>query len=245
MVSYSTWMRKATGTADPSRAVRGQRQGSLPSLFGPLRPLPRGPHQLAPAEVAASQRARLLAAVTNLVAEDGYEDTTIAAIARRAGVSPNVFYLHFDSKLACYLSAYDVFAAAVAGALNGAAHERPGLSYISAGLQAYLALLDVHREATRAFLVEVATAGPQARTHIRKAMRDFASLLQRHHEEMRSQDQSLGSLPGSIFLGLVYGIRALVCESVEDKPNRPLACLHHDLVTWVEAIARGAPRPVP
>lgn len=51
---------------------------------------------------AAERRARILAAATGLIAERGYADAPIDAIAKAAGVSPPVLYDHFASKLALY-----------------------------------------------------------------------------------------------------------------------------------------------
>jgi AcrR family transcriptional regulator len=74
--------------------------------------LPRGRHALAPEQVLADQRARLLAAVPGAVAEHGYEAMSVADIVKRAAVSRNAFYKNFSDK-------QEVFAIA-----HEAAHER-------------------------------------------------------------------------------------------------------------------------
>ncbi|MHB8329134.1 MAG: TetR/AcrR family transcriptional regulator [Acidimicrobiales bacterium] len=126
------------------------------TLFGPLAPLPRGPHGLSPEAVAASQRARLLAAVTSLVAEEGYAGTTITALARRAGVSPNVFYEHFAGKEECFLAAYDVFVERIVTAINGVIDgAQPWEAFVAGAVGAYLALLQDDPVACRAFVLEV------------------------------------------------------------------------------------------
>jgi hypothetical protein len=68
------------------------------SIFGAVVALPHGRHRLSREEVAASQRQRLLAAVTALVAERGYANLTITEVARRARVAPNRFYEHFSGR---------------------------------------------------------------------------------------------------------------------------------------------------
>jgi AcrR family transcriptional regulator len=70
--------------------------------------LPRGRHKLDPQLVAASQRQRLLEAITELVAEKGYPDVTIRDIVTRAGTAKRTFYDHFADKLQCFLAALDV-----------------------------------------------------------------------------------------------------------------------------------------
>jgi AcrR family transcriptional regulator len=56
---------------------------------------------------AREPRERLLAAVTELVAEDGYPTMTISRIAGRAGVSLSTFYDCFDGKEAAFIGAIE------------------------------------------------------------------------------------------------------------------------------------------
>ncbi|MFL5901012.1 MAG: TetR/AcrR family transcriptional regulator [Solirubrobacterales bacterium] len=69
--------------------------------------LPRGRHGLPPEFVAQNQRERLLAALAEILYERGYEETTVAMIGKRAGVSKSDFYKRYESKDACFLAAYD------------------------------------------------------------------------------------------------------------------------------------------
>src|SRR5204862_880215 len=105
---------RASGRADAAKRP-------LKSAFSPLsrvrgtcrtlgtmssRPLPRGPHSLSREEVELSQRARLLQAATEAVAELGYVKTTVADILARAGVSRATFYQLFSDKEHCFNAAY-------------------------------------------------------------------------------------------------------------------------------------------
>jgi AcrR family transcriptional regulator len=49
-------------------------------------------------EIAALKRARILSAAADLFYENGYENTTLDAVAERLGVSKPFIYAHFDSK---------------------------------------------------------------------------------------------------------------------------------------------------
>ncbi len=69
--------------------------------------LPRGRHGLSPEFVAQNQRERLFAALAESLYERGYEETTVAMIGKRAGVSKSDFYKRFESKDACFIAAYD------------------------------------------------------------------------------------------------------------------------------------------
>src|SRR5207249_11332900 len=62
------------------------------SVDTPLpRVLPRGPHGLAREVVQASQRARMLDAMAEAVAEKGYGAVSVADVIARAGVSRKTF----------------------------------------------------------------------------------------------------------------------------------------------------------
>jgi AcrR family transcriptional regulator len=58
--------------------------------------------------VVHSQRERILDAVANLVAEDGYQALTVEGIAERAAVSLQAFYEHFTGKEDAFLVAYEL-----------------------------------------------------------------------------------------------------------------------------------------
>ena len=56
------------------------------------RRLPRGSHGIPADVVARNQRERLVAAIAEECAEVGYAEATVAAVAKRAGVSSLTFY---------------------------------------------------------------------------------------------------------------------------------------------------------
>src|SRR3954451_4041477 len=69
--------------------------------------LPRGRHGLSPEFVARNQRERLIAALTQVLYEKGYQETTVSVIGQRAAVSKSDFYKHFESKYDCFYAAYE------------------------------------------------------------------------------------------------------------------------------------------
>jgi AcrR family transcriptional regulator len=60
------------------------------------------------AEQAEATRGRIAAAATTLFLRDGFVTTTMAAIAREAGVAVQTLYLSFGSKTAILKAAFDV-----------------------------------------------------------------------------------------------------------------------------------------
>ena len=92
--------------------------------------LPRGRHGLSPEFVAQNQRERLIAGLTEVLYEVGYQKTTVSLIGQRAAVSKSDFYKHFESKDDCFFAAYeaaiDADSRAVCRRLRRHAEERSG-----------------------------------------------------------------------------------------------------------------------
>src|ERR671918_46522 len=69
--------------------------------------LPGGRHGLSPEQVAASQRSRVLTAMTESVGRHGYHEARVTDVIARAGVSRKTFYEHFGDKEDCFFAAYE------------------------------------------------------------------------------------------------------------------------------------------
>src|SRR5260221_4802254 len=80
-------------------------------------PLPRGRHKLAAGTVRASQRERLLRAIVECVARDGFDATTVPGVVSTARVSSNAFYDFFTDKTDCFRQACDRVADELLGEL--------------------------------------------------------------------------------------------------------------------------------
>lgn len=101
-------------------------------------------------ESTAGTRRRIIEAASELFARDGYRGTTIAAIARRAGVSAQSVYLA-GSKSSLLMAAFELALAGDEG--THPLHERPALAAVMAlppaeALPAYLRFLAQANERT-------------------------------------------------------------------------------------------------
>ncbi len=134
------------------------------------RPLPRGPHGLARAEVLASQRGRMLDAMAETVAAKGYGAATVADVIEKAGVSRKTFYEHFRDKEACFLDAYDAGVEVLMTTMRArGAKTRPRI-------RAYLQTLAAEPAFARTFLIEIGAAGPRALCRRQQVHEAFAAL---------------------------------------------------------------------
>ncbi len=68
--------------------------------------IPPGSHGIPAEVVARNQRERLIAAIAEACAEGGYAETSVADVAKRAGVSSATFYKQFAGKRECMLAAH-------------------------------------------------------------------------------------------------------------------------------------------
>ena len=118
---------------------------------------------LAREQVSSVQRARMLTAMVEEVAQRGAGNVAVAHVVARSGVSRRTFYEVFADRQDCFLAAFEEAVARVAGEVVPA-YERPGSwrERIRAGLVAGLSQLDSEPELARLLMVEALGAGPKA-----------------------------------------------------------------------------------
>ena len=204
------------------------------------RRLPRGCHGLDRELVAASQRTRLLDAVGRAVADKGYSGATIDDIVRAAGVSKMTFYQHFRDKEDCFIAAYEAAGEELFERVR-AANTRPEgwLERTAAGIRAYLTWLAGDPALARAFLIEVAAAGPRA-AECRERVRDrYAELMRELQDEARADIPSLPRLPAEIFHALVAAVDDLVVRRIRESGAEDLPRLEPILLHLEVALLAG------
>jgi AcrR family transcriptional regulator len=189
------------------------------SAAEPGRALPRGPHGLSREEVELSQRARLLQAATDAVAELGYVKTTVADILTRAGVSRATFYQLFRDKEDCFLAAYKNDADFVATVMTmqlehvRASGDLDPLGRLDRVLEVYLSALQAAPALARVFLVEVYAAGPAAIEQRRASLEQFVDIVAETH---RGEPGVLGTEPSQRFAAQAFvgAVSSLVTNSI-------------------------------
>lgn len=142
--------------------------------------LPTRPPSPAPEILAGDDRAeRALRAFAVVVAERGYEETTIQEVVKCASMSPTTFYANFEGKRDALMAAIDSAGAQAVAALLPAFQQAPDWA---AGMRAaYVALFDfmASRPAmAHLLLVDVYTVGPAALERRDRALRPLALILE-------------------------------------------------------------------
>ncbi|MDQ6748557.1 MAG: TetR/AcrR family transcriptional regulator [Candidatus Dormibacteraeota bacterium] len=134
------------------------------------RALPRGRHALPRDVVLVSQSERLLEAIVEVVAENGYAATRVSDIVARAGVSRGTFYQQFRDKEDCFLAAYMDGSRRLFEAAEGSNVKEPDpLRRLRLATRAYLAALSAQPAWSRAFLIDIravaAAEAPRGEVH--------------------------------------------------------------------------------
>ncbi len=124
---------------------------------------PNTPAGMGREKVTEIQRARILAAMTEVAAERGAASATVAHVVARSGVSRRTFYELFEDREACFLAAFDEATARIADRVVPAyAGEGRWRERMGAGLAVLLDFLDEEPETGRLCIVETLAAGPNA-----------------------------------------------------------------------------------
>jgi AcrR family transcriptional regulator len=140
--------------------------------------LPRGRHGLSREFIAEHQRGRLFAAVATVLDREGYDGTTVSAVAAEAGVSKSDFYTQFDSKDECFLASYDASVERLRARMLVACKDSDTWADgICAGLGAALAGLAGEPPRANLLLVEGLRAGPGVYGRYRVAVESFVPHL--------------------------------------------------------------------
>lgn len=168
--------------------------------------LPRGRHGLPRRFIVHNQRERMLLAVAEAVAEQGFVTTTVADIIARARLSRRTFYEHFADKEECFLAAYDTVVEQLLAAVGQAYEQAEGWTQkVHDGLETFLAYLAAEPAFARMCIVEVVAAGPDARGRRDAAMRVFVDFLEPGRAEA-PKGVTVPALTAEIVVGGLYEI---------------------------------------
>jgi AcrR family transcriptional regulator len=155
---------------------------SLPAA----RRLPPGSHGIPADVVARNQRERLVAAMAEACAEKGYAGTSVADVAKRAGVSSVTFYKQFADKRECMLAAHrqllgrlleEVDRARAAEGDPARAGDGGEEAKARAAMRAALGLLAADPPSARLLAVEILAVGPEGVKRHDAAVEAFAHRL--------------------------------------------------------------------
>ncbi len=177
------------------------------SLSERLAKMPPGRHLVPRDFVSQNQRERMLLTTTELVAERGYQKTTIELIAKTARVALSTFYEHFASKEECFLAAFDESVAGAAEAFGELLDpEQPWPDQIASGLEVFLEMVVTEPARAQLVIVESQAAGGAALARYQAMLESVAPKLR----EGRQFNPRASRLPDGLEVAIVGGLAWLV-----------------------------------
>lgn len=192
-------------------------------LLGGRRGLPRGDQNVSRSFVVQNQRARILDAVTNLTARDGYAALKVEEIAEQAAVSLVAFYEHFADKEDAFLVAYEVgHGKALAAVERAYVAESDWRLAVRAGIDALFGFLASEPSFAHIGLVDALIATPHTADRSKEGVSAFARMLGPGLEQTSSYTPSsvtVEAIAGGLFdLCLHYALAGKVRELPELVP---------------------------
>ncbi len=202
-------------------------------MSGPLDelgPLPGGHHGLTRAQIAESQRERLLAAITDVVVANGYRAATITEVSKLASVSTRDFYGLFEGKEECFIAAFDAVRDYLEGLLTVAiADDADWPHQVIAALRVALDFFTAEPALARLCLVDAISATPSIANHFCQAVLACGPALSRGRAELDDPD----SLPPSTEESLIGGVLMLATRKIVTGETEQLRELLPDMVDFV------------
>jgi AcrR family transcriptional regulator len=125
----------------------------MTGLHTPIPSGRRGEGGLTKAEVSQIQRSRMLFAMADAVAQQGYSSVSVSDVVARAGVSRATFYEQYSDKHSCFLAAFDTALELMVGGF--AIPTAPQPRSFSDLLGSYLASIADNAAFARVFLIDI------------------------------------------------------------------------------------------
>ncbi len=138
-------------------------------------------------QVADIQRARMLAAMVEEVAERGVANVTVSDVVARSGVSRRTFYEIFEDREDCFLAAFDNAIARIASVVIPA-YEQKGnwQTKIRSAITVLLEYLDREPSTGRLVIVETLGAGQIALAHRKRSIAQIIAIVDHGRNESRT-----------------------------------------------------------
>jgi len=206
-----------------------------------LSKMPPGRHLVPSDFVSQNQRERMLLATAELVAERGYQKTTIELIAKTSKVALVTFYEHFASKEECFLAAFDESVAAAREVFAELLDpEQPWQEQVSTGLELFLEMVVKEQARAKLCIVEAQAAGAASLARYQAMLESVAPKLR----EGREFNPRSSRLPDGLEVAIAGGIawlvhQRLVADDVDDLKALLPEMLQVTLTPYIGEVEAG------
>jgi AcrR family transcriptional regulator len=186
-----------------------------------------------------ANRRRALAAMTEVVGERGYPETTVRDVLERARMSRRTFYELFDNREHCFLAAYEDARTEALAWVDGA-HQpaEPFPQHVTRVLTRVLERLAARPDFARLLLVEPVAVGASGLERHERTMRELAERLARSRPATAS-----GLRPDELRLrceASIGAVHRVVAARIASGRARDLPGLAAELGRLVRTLAAGS-----
>jgi len=184
-------------------------KGGTQERQAPKRPAPSVRPSLPREFIALHKQRRIMNALAELTAEQGYEATKISDIVRRAGVARKTLYDNFEGKEEVFLAAFDAARDEVLRRVEESSADADGdwQDRVEAGLAAFLGYIAEEPILARMCMIEALSATPATTKRYEEALETFVELTQ----QALPRDERL---PETIDETLVGGVAWIVYQQI-------------------------------
>lgn len=194
-----------------------------------------------PRQAERTEKARrgLLDAALSVFNENGYSESSLQEVARRAGVSRALIYHHFGSKEALLLALHEELDRALMQRVQAAVSRRgPPLENLMRGVRAFLeAAADL--PAARITMLDT-PAVPGLREHAEEGQREWAALIEgqlRQGVKERSIRPVDPAMTARVLLGALQEAALMIISA--DKPAEATRRAQQAVTRLIEGLASG------
>jgi AcrR family transcriptional regulator len=162
-------------------------------------------------------RQRLLDALEEGIAEDGYPRTTVADIVRRARTSRRTFYEHFDSREACFVALLTEANAEQVRQISSAVDAKaPWKSQVRQAIEAWISSGESRSSLMLSWIRDVPSLGDAARGLQRDAMENFVEMVRALADTGEFRAAGVGPFSRQRIIMLLGGLQELTAITVEE-----------------------------
>jgi AcrR family transcriptional regulator len=162
-------------------------------------------------------RQRLLDALEDGIAEDGYPRTTVADIVRRARTSRRTFYEHFDSREACFVALLTEANAEQVRQISSAVDANaPWKSQVRQAIEAWISSGESRSSLMLSWIRDVPSLGDAARGLQRDAMENFIEMVRALADTGEFRAAGVGPFSRQRIIMLLGGLQELTAITVEE-----------------------------
>jgi AcrR family transcriptional regulator len=176
-----------------------------------------------------TQRERLVQAMSEIAADQGYPAASIAQVIAHAGVSRPTFYDYFTDKDDCFLAAVGDVQQGLFAEVSESVGREPPERALTAAIGAMVGFADAHRASARLSMNETMVCGSSALDTRDRGIDEIAQLVERAHARVAATT-AIPDVSSRLVLGGVERLLALRMRHGED-----FAGMFEELRAWTRS----------